>query len=833
MSVPVLRLSRCAALLLVALGSVALTLGACRAGAGRVLPPVPPRASLVFAEGAQRLASGDEAGARSSFEEAARLEPRWVAPLRALDDLDRAALLGPDVLARRRAEFEAAPSAESAYLVGRLEGGGGEERFERGIELDPDVAWNHHGLAWSLHTAGSSRAALRPGRRALAAARDTFEQTYFTVALARYEIALGRPERAADLLEERLGDVDVLSTDRATLTSWLAQAEMLSPVPAQAERGYRMGIEVLSTETLGDDDLVRLTAALLDAPLTLRGEQGPLEVAAALAEREGSARRTLRAHILLEADSPALALALLGDDPAGVRAFGRLQAARFARGQARQAVEAWCAALPRLVLDAALLPRDPRLAELVHAAREGTDGELAAALLAAGWFDEARAFAEGLALTDPEDALALEAHASAGVVLFRGIERVLQLVDRGQPYGGPFAQASTDGADASAPETPGVPRTIQSLDELLAALEPLFDTFHRAEGDPSERVDLRSSPRTSYGPAATVVHPGPFYSRSDAKSGLGRAGEPVAGLALELDRLLRFGIFGEAMGGGGPDGTLLRRVLVEERAGHHLGVPWHGLVAWCEGADVESRPGRRGARISGAALHEGYWIDLQAVREELAQWRRLESNFLKGDGQRAAAALAVRGTPRSAQGPDAELPPLLGEGERVRLAILVERAAARRDPEAELVTLDELALLTGLHEEGHLCDRSRFLPLGKNLLGAFDLLARGGFGPGGVSRELEERAELVALCEAPDPRLPLADILSAAELGSAVTPHAAAYRSLLTEWLETLEESARDTARYPQLDRTREYAQQLHRLAPEEVRAVALTLAHKKHLVRD
>ena len=66
--------------------------------------------------------------------------------------------------------------------------------------------------------------------------------------------------------------------------------------------------------------------------------------------------------------------------------------------------------------------------------------------------------------------------------------------------------------------------------------------------------------------------------------------------------------------------------VVEE--GAHLGVPYSGTVAWCEGTEVPSRPARRGARIVGAALHEGYWVDVQGVRRELERWRSLGARLL-------------------------------------------------------------------------------------------------------------------------------------------------------------------------------------------------------------
>jgi hypothetical protein len=54
-------------------------------------------------------------------------------------------------------------------------------------------------------------------------------------------------------------------------------------------------------------------------------------------------------------------------------------------------------------------------------------------------------------------------------------------------------------------------------------------------------------------------------------------------------------------------------------------------VAWCEGPDIESRPGRNGAGVGAAALHEGYWVDLESVRRDWERLRRAERLFLAGE----------------------------------------------------------------------------------------------------------------------------------------------------------------------------------------------------------
>ena len=309
----------------------------------------------------------------------------------------------------------------------------------------------------------------------------------------------------------------------------------------------------------------------------------------------------------------------------------------------------------------------------------------------------------------------------------------------------------------------------------------------------------------------------------------------MAGLPRELGWLGRFGLFGESLGGGGPDGTVLRLLVLEEREGEHLGVPFRGTVAFCEGTDVPSRPARSGARITGAALHEGYWIDVEGVRDELRRWRDLERRFFDGaDTSRARRALEALG-PEARSGGDAAgagtlaragVHGTLGEADRVRLAVLLERDGVG----GERIELEELLEATARHEEGHLTDRTRFLPILKHPLRALGLAAARGFSPRGIALELEYRAQLVALCTTEDPRVPLAECLDGAEGGIGVTAHAEAYRELVTALLEVLDAELES---FENLDPDRTLVHQLHRLSAEDVRRLSLLLADRKGMVEE
>jgi tetratricopeptide (TPR) repeat protein len=778
--------------------------------------------------------------ARAALERARRAAPEWVAPRRMADIFAVDDLLGIEALAEHRAALARNPrDAVEQYLAGRLEGVRGVERFEAAARLDPGLAWAHHGLGWAASARRQYSLALQHSQRALSLARDNWERTYFISTLARYYALADEPRRAIEVLAERLASPDLAAVDSVELGVQAATIELGLVFQPEYASGWRRALALLRECDLTDaevEDLVRRMRVLRTSEATA------LELSLALAARPGRARDRERARILLDQRPSALALGLLNraarDGGEAPRAGPTLRAARFAAGQFRVAVDEWLADLPSVVRDEHGVPRDARLATVVEAARAWERGPgadaleaLGEALLAAGWFREARSVAAVLAADDLDRALLLEDRAAAGQQLLLEWQRVVDAVDRSR-------RGIRVTWDRGAELEP-----IESLDDLLGALAPPLAAARSilgSLGDAGKLADeLRSSPRLGYGGFAAVVHPGPWYSVADEREGLGAAGELVPGLARCMDELGRFAIFGELSGVGAPDATILSRVHVERTSGEHLGVKFSGTVAWCEGADVPSRAGRLGAEISGAALHEGYWIDIDTVRRERAPWERAAREFVDSAGsQRAQRALQARGLElvtsreraeqRRFERRDASI--LLGAADRVRLAVLLDRA--ERTGEAR-VSLDEFIEITAVHEEGHLCDRERFLPLQKNWLGALRLLAESGFTPAGVAQRLEYRAQLIALCVAEDPRVPLVAVLGAVDgAGPALTPHASAYRDLLVDLLAELDHAVESEAeRWASLDPDRVLVHQLHRLSAEEVREVALRTARRGGLV--
>jgi hypothetical protein len=228
---------------------------------------------------------------------------------------------------------------------------------------------------------------------------------------------------------------------------------------------------------------------------------------------------------------------------------------------------------------------------------------------------------------------------------------------------------------------------------------------------------------------------------------------------------------------------------------------------------------------------------VQAVRGELVQYSALRASFGRaGSADRVTRTLAGTGLPLTADDPErrrherTRVGLALGEASRVRLAILRGRA----EPGEDLgeMTLDELVEVTATHEEGHLTDRTRFLPLSRHWGKALAFLFESGFSGTRVAQRLEYRAQLVAICDAKDPRAPLAQALDAVEgegLGSSA--HAGGYQNLLKDFVGVLDARLEEKPHaFPEIDPSRTLVHQLHRLAPEEVRAVARRLAREKGL---
>ena len=836
-----------------------LCLASCRISGSAPAPrSLDPAAERAFAE-AQFLLRGNDhesiGRARAAALRAAQLAPDWVAPRRVLDDIDRDKLLGPELLAEYEAQLRQDPShAPSLYLAARLDGTvRAEQRFKQAIEADSGFAWGYHGLAWTRALIGDLRGASSAERRALSYARGSWERCFFTEALAKRFVDRGRSVLALDLLLERLGEEDLFPADRLALSVRASEIGMSLPYGIRSREGASRALELLRQGGLTDAEVHRLVLGLVAAKRM--GTNVDLsEILIALRGISTPRRDRLAAELMLRESKTPLALGLLrrsmGADTSGLALSPNMRGARLAAGELHSVIEDWLSEQPSFVLDEKGTPKDEHLRAVVLSARAASetlgqgDEHTAAlvafgqALLAAGWFVEASGLAEAMGALDLDLALELNQRALAGKALIASLVSLVESIDQNQPI------------RVTEPELSKPSKEVRSadLDELLVAMEPRFRLYRGTAGLIRRRSDvdlgLTRSPKLRFGPVGSVIHPGPVFSDRDEALGLGRAGEKVGGLATAFEMIGRFAVFGEAVGSGGPDGTVLRRLLVEQRHGSHFGTAWQGTIAWCDGADLLSRPGRRGARIGGAALHEGYWIDVDLLRGEARTYRELQDRYFGIDAdQDLERALAVQPLAKTFDA-NGSFPPLLGEGDRVRLALMRDRLGESTTQFAstrylssdlpDLVSLEELVQYTAIHEEGHLCDRTRFLPLADKLWSVMIFFMQSGMSGTAVEERLEYRAQLTALCETPENRLALAEILSAAEQGvTGVTPHAAAYTRLLEDFLKALKRAYKKSPEsWPLLDGEAHFAHQLHRLSTEQIRALGRKLARVEGLLK-
>ena len=810
--------------------------------------PVRPSASEAFygVWSSERRGGGLSDEGRLAVESAAAAEPDWVAPQRFLDEfIRRPALTLPEqygryVTAAYDADASKKARARSSYLAGRLGGDHGDRRLHLALDLDPSLGWAWHGSAWRLFSRGDARGAMSAGQRAVALARDAHELTHFSSALARYFTAEELNTAAQGVLMTSLGapgEKALRQDERARLEAELSRLELQSSAEVDVRRGVRRSLGVLKSPGLTLAERLSLILALRGQPTS---ESAVTEEQIAFSVLEGAEASPSGDDVrrLLGATSGDRERRAQAPESRLVSAFRE----PLHSGAALQAVEAWSAELPSAVMNPdGTFTRAP-LERLMGVLRSNGRGPKAgslpsveslaqtgAALMDAGWFREARALAEGVLARSGSSGAAnsqasggalvreaqqLQRDAIAARAILAGIGALAQRLDAREAFVNAGALASEDEDSVEGGR-------VDSLRELQGEIADLFLRYGQSVSLPA--VD--QSPVIRYGPLGSIVHPGPRFSDEDASQGRGVAGQPVLGTAGLFARLGRFALLGLGVGQGGPDATVLRVVGVQERSGEHLGRAFRGTVFWCDGADVPGRFGRSGASISGAALHEGYYVDLAMVRLEEAQWDRVRARF-QGDAKGVRSALDAP----AARVPErfrAEASPALGAGDRMRLAVMGSPSGGA----LRKMTLPELAHVVATHEEGHLCDRASWYPISfGRLIRLISFAGAHRFKSGRIAQALEERAQLVALCECDDTRLAWIDLLDAAESdGGGVTPHAAAYRRLLSDLLDRLDAEWQDGGwRQTALDPSARWIDQLHRVEPERLRGLALREAKSR-----
>jgi hypothetical protein len=426
------------------------------------------------------------------------------------------------------------------------------------------------------------------------------------------------------------------------------------------------------------------------------------------------------------------------------------------------------------------------------------------ACVSAGWFDEAYVLAPHLVALDPDAAHLLSERAERGFSLLEFFDRSL----------GHELQPIPDSSIEAGDEWLAIHRFLGRLKEEVQRSAVLFEPEVLA----SLRSSLVESPIYSFSPFAALVHPGPSFSAQDQLLDVGKSGEPVVGLAELGEALGRFILLGQLSGRDRADGAVFPVLWSERRSGEHQGVEWSGSVVWCEGIEPVGWLGRNSS-VTGAALHDGFWVDIESVRRDHARWLGLQREWTLAEAAGAIAVLAPRAIDEVER---RALLPLLGAGDRVRLSVLVDREGA-------VPTHGELLDGVSRHEEGHLVDRVLHMPISSHPLRVVKLLGSVGFDPSAVLERLEYRAQLVALCQMDDPRLCLADCLLMVESApSSSRAHARGYEMLLNDLIEILDEELQaEPSAWPTLDSERVLVHQLHLLKASELRELARALSRQ------
>ena len=790
---------------------------------------------------AERLGEVDEsiaeparARAKQHLARARQAAPGWIPAERLWDEAERGELRALDAYAARLEDLRRdGATAVELYLAGRLEGVDGVQRFRQAVVLDRDCAWAHHALALDHELAGRGSRALAAQRRAWKRARGAFEIGFFARRLARIEERFGRPERGRRVLRDALERLPGTGRERAEVVWQLTRSELAATEPDVFERGFERALGVLATQSLLRRELAELVAAA-SQPVPGRSARGR-EALVRDAWSSGPNAEVYREHLATVLAEGVAAVADELADAALHRGGAAVRLAGFREGRGREAVEGWLAALPRACIDPDGLPAHAplrRVVEAVRAHEPGHEGglELARALLEVGWTGEAREVLRRLLADHPAEpeltgpVAALDRRAAAAEGLIAELDELLAALFEVRP--------SYSGRPVGDLEAPPEQPLSADLDELLERVARVFERHGPAAGiDPLP--DVRATPRVRYGPLAEVTIPSPTFVARDEAVGHGSAGEPVPGLPAALLAIGRVGMFGEGLGVP-TDGVVLRLVGTREIEGEHVGVPFSGLVIYGEGADALGARQRAGGAIAGAALHEGYWVDLDAERARLARWTDLDARFVGDDAARATELLAAR-SGLALRTPAAEislrrlerrsLHPVLDTADLVRLAVLTERAESGRAV-GERIDLDELMTVVETHEQGHLCDRTRYLPLGEHPWKALGFALGEGLSPAAIEEELEYRAEWTALAAAPEPRLVLAELLDfAAADGRGHGSHGKAYVRLTEDLLSELDRRlARGDHEDLPIDPDRTLVHQLHRLPGEVVRELALAV---------
>lgn len=330
--------------------------------------------------------------------------------------------------------------------------------------------------------------------------------------------------------------------------------------------------------------------------------------------------------------------------------------------------------------------------------------------------------------------------------------------------------------------------------------------------------EWRLAARASY---ERVALTGDVTDLDDFLDDLDESAQPLGAPFLLADvPRIDYGMFGEML-----DTQALRRHLPDSFVvgGKGLGMPpeltWYDLVKAAD-RDLPEPPGgsyeecyvenlrvpgfaaSRGARFAGAGLDKFVFLDLDQVARDA-----------RVGGVVSAQPLPAWPAAGAHQRRDLSEPLDMA-------ARLAQAARAEAGESYESLVLQALSI----HERRHIIDVREFF--GGGMFQQISDVISAGLLPGAVRAEVERRAQLDALREATDPRIPLAHAVAYLPVEGAASgsEHARGYAELVADFLVVLDEESWDGAAPLEsygLRRDRVLLQQLHLLPPEVIRSIA------------
>lgn len=769
----------------VAVVAACFAIGAC-AYRGELPPPVPvdrpvDLAALdAYRRGLEAYRDGRYLDATDLLETAIGLDDGMVAAHRVYQESWNARARRGTAMRIYRERLDTERTAANVYLYGRLQQDLDVRRglLDEAIRLDPHFAWSFLERALIQERKGARDGAAADFARAAALAPN---DALVHVHRGGFELRRGQPHRALDAFYHALrldqanhhavfGLFRTHARYRAFANAMgrLREALLLQPARVRYHRAFRSFADRhASLETLAE------IGRYLDKQLVTHPDHP--EIVHTLGWIRLRIGRPYDALRLLERAER------LGADPVDI--LRDTIEADVRVGRYRSAFERFRRFAPNTLLfaeDNAIRERWFDVLRATEAADRASTGQnlqaLARAYASVGWVDEALQVYDRIRLSEPERVGIAEE-----VVACRNFLRLVEVL--GDYFEKRYKAFIKNGQTRGLAE---VLRDVARHARLIADVE-----------------DPGAPPVNSFAFLGTVL------------DGAGAESHP---LVRYFDRFNHYLMIGQRAGGPS-EAILCERLVFERRASR----PRFGRTVahrYVLGHHVKVRSFRESLdqNLGGVTVGLEFFVNMDFVqrwrRAVLGTWRRFSDPEAKADLFHDEALPAA----------DREAALALDTPLDVKRRLFF-RFCESAGPDAHDV--ERYVEMVRTHEEGHILDAERYLPVTWNLWRSLGLFFENGLSAGAIEGHLEGNAELTALAEGPSPLLSLSQIVGFLPARDAAPPHSIGYYDVARRICAEIYDHP---DRYPGIDRSRVILQQLDRLTPEELRTLGRELATERNM---